>query len=152
MGQHRSGEVEMSAPTVLRLDHWTKLTNDMDRCRWFYGEVLGANLRHGPGPEGAELGGIIIDFFPARDGRAPEPGTNGQHHAYEIRFDDYDAWVQRFESNGITVRRASHGPNIITMYVEDPDGFHLEFFANIDDPERGREEITRRGIRLREDD
>jgi catechol 2,3-dioxygenase-like lactoylglutathione lyase family enzyme len=142
----------MSTPPVLRLDHWTKVTNDMERSKWFYGEVLGAQLRSGRGPEGAELGGVIIDFFPARGDTQPQPGTNGQHHAYQIQLEDYDAWVERFEQHGIPVRRSHHGLHIITMYVEDPDGFHLEFFANIDDPEQGREELTRRGIAIRDRD
>jgi hypothetical protein len=63
---------------------------------------------------------------------------------------DFDASVERFGQHGISVRRSHHGLHLITMYVEDSDGFHLEFFANIDDPHQGRDKLTRWGITIRD--
>ena len=137
----------MAAPPVQRLEHWTLVASDVERSKHFYTDVLGAKPpeRVG-GPTSVNLAGTIIDIFPARDGFQPSPGTGGQHHAYIIDLADYDPWVEHLESRGVKLRRTTHGMHRMSIYVDDPDGYHLELTVPFQDAETGRREIEKRGI------
>jgi catechol 2,3-dioxygenase-like lactoylglutathione lyase family enzyme len=135
------------APPVQRLEHWTLVTSDVERSKRFYTEVLGAREpeRQG-GPTSVNLAGTIIDLFPAGSGRQPSPGSGGQHHAYIIRLEDYDPWVEHLRANDVPVRLTTHGLGRMSIYVDDPDGYHLEFTVPFEDLETGRREIEKRGL------
>jgi catechol 2,3-dioxygenase-like lactoylglutathione lyase family enzyme len=135
------------APSIQRLEHWTLVSTDIEKTKRFYTEVLGAELpdRQG-GPTSVNLAGTIIDFFPAREGWAPAPGSGGQHHAYIIGLETYDAWVEHFASKGVQARRTTHGLGRMSIYVDDPDGYHIELTVPFDDTETGRREIEKRGL------
>jgi catechol 2,3-dioxygenase-like lactoylglutathione lyase family enzyme len=98
------------APHIERLEHWTLVSSDIERTKRFYTDVLGARLpeRVG-GPASVNLAGTVIDFFPAREGWQPSPGSGGQHHAYIIRLEDYDPWVDHFARHGVPARLTTHG-------------------------------------------
>lgn len=135
------------APAVQRLEHWTLVSKDVEQSKRFYTEVLGAKEpeRVG-GPTSVNLAGTIIDLFPARDDWQPSPGSGGQHHAYIIRLEDYDPWVEHLESHNVPIRRTTHGLGRISIYVDDPDGYHLEFTVPFENAEIGRREIEKRGL------
>lgn len=137
-------------PPVQRLEHWTLVSTDVPRTKRFYTEVLGAcepERDGGPGaPVSVDLAGTIIDFFPAGEGRQPSPGSTGQHHAYIINLEDYDPWVEHFRGLGIPTRLTTHGLQRISIYVDDPDGYHIEFTVPLGDPETGKAEIEKRGL------
>ena len=133
-------------PPVERLDHWTLVTTDVARAKRFYTDVLGATPIDREWPPSVVFGGTIIDFFSPSQQR-PEPGSMGQHHAYTIRPEDYDAWVEHLEKLGVPFMRACHGPARMSIYVDDPDGYHIELAAVFADPEQGRQEIEKRGIK-----
>jgi glyoxylase I family protein len=137
----------MGAPPVQKLEHWTLVSSDVERTRRFYTEVLGAKLpeRQG-GPVSVDLAGTIIDFFPAGEGRMPSPGSGGQHHAYIIRLEDYDPWVEHLKAHNVPARRTTHGLGRMSVYVDDPDGYHIEFTVPFSDVEVGRKEIEKRGL------
>ena len=137
----------MSAPPVQRLEHWTLVSSDVERTQRFYTEVLGAKLpqRNG-GPASVDLAGTIIDFFPANAAQQPSPGGGGQHHAYIIRLEDYDPWVEHLRGLDVPVRRTTHGLGRMSIYVDDPDGYHIEFTVPFTDQETGRREIEKRGL------
>lgn len=140
--------VSTKAPPIERLEHWTLVSTDVERSRKFYVEALGAAVpnRQG-GPASVTLAGTIIDFFPAKDGgQQPAPGTGGQHHAYLIRLEDYDPFVAHLEALGVTYRRTTHGLGRLSIYVDDPDGFHIELTVALGDPETGKREIEKRGL------
>ena len=136
------------APPVQRLEHWTLVASDVDRSKRFYVDVLGAKEpeRTG-GPTSADLAGTIIDLFPAGEGRQPSPGSGGQHHAYIIRLEDYDAWVEHLRAHDVPMLCASHGMGRMSIYVDDPDGYHIELTVPFQDPEQGRREIEKRGLK-----
>ena len=135
------------APSVKRLEHWTLVASDVERTKKFYVDVLGAEepQRTG-GPTSAVLAGTLIDFFPAREGQQPMPGSGAQHHAYIIGLEDYDAWVEHFEHHNVPTRLGTHGLGRISIYFDDPDGYHIEFTVPFENTELGRQEIEKRGL------
>ena len=142
----------MSTPPVQRLEHWTLVASDVERTKRFYTEVLGAQVpERASGPVSVDLAGTLIDFFPASDAQQPSPGSGGQHHAYIIRLEDYDPWVEHLRAREVPVRLTTHGLGRMSIYVDDPDGYHIEFTVPFDDVETGRREIEKRGL-LREAD
>jgi len=135
------------APSMQRLDHWTLVTTDVNRTRSFYSEVLGASVpNRGGGPASVNLAGTVIDFFPASDDQPPSPGGWGQHHAYTINLDEYDRWVEHFSQHGVAFHRTTHGLYRMSIYIDDPDGYHIELTVVFDDMELARREIEKRGL------
>ncbi len=128
------------------LQHWTLVARDVAQSKKFYTEVLGATEVDRDWPPSVVLGGTVVDFFAATGDQQPSPGTRGQHHAYEIKLDDFDRWVEHLKACGVPHQLAHHGMLRISIYLEDPDGYHIELTASIDSEERGRQEIEKRGI------
>ena len=135
------------APPIQRLEHWTLVSSDVQRSKQFYVDVLGAQppARVG-GPVSVDLAGTLIDIFPSSDRQQPSPGGGGQHHAYIIRLEDYDPWVEHFKGFDVTTRLTTHGLGRMSIYVDDPDGYHIELTVPFADPEEGRREIEKRGL------
>ena len=135
------------APSIEKLEHWTLVTSDVERTSRFYTEVLGASLpERSGGPASVNLAGTIIDFFPANDRQQPSPGGGGQHHAYIIRLEDYDPWVEHLRRLDVQARLTTHGVGRMSIYVDDPDGYHIELTVPFEEREQGRLEIEKRGL------
>jgi catechol 2,3-dioxygenase-like lactoylglutathione lyase family enzyme len=134
------------APPVQRLEHWTLVSSDVERTKRFYTDVLGATVPNRTGPTCVDFAGILIDFFPAGGERTPSPGSGGQHHAYIIRLEDYDPWVEHFARHNVPARRTTHGLGRISIYIDDPDGYHLELTCPFENTEIGQREIEKRGL------
>lgn len=137
------------APPIQRLEHWTLVSTDIEKTKDFYVDVLGAKLPAGRppgGPASVDLAGTLIDFFPASDDWAPSPGSGGQHHAYIIDLEAFDPWVKHFEARGVATRLTTHGFNRMSIYVDDPDGYHIELTVVFPDREIARREIEERGL------
>jgi catechol 2,3-dioxygenase-like lactoylglutathione lyase family enzyme len=149
--QNRERRIDMTAvvkaPPIQRLEHWTLVTNDVERSKRFYTEVLGAQepQRTG-GPTSVNLAGTVIDLFPAGDDRTPSPGSGGQHHAYIIKLEDYDPWIEHLKTQRIEYRRTTHGLGRMSVYLDDPDGYHIELTVPFENLEVGRAEIEKRGL------
>ncbi len=134
-------------PPVQRLEHWTLVTSDIERTRRFYRDVLGAETPPpSVGPERVRFGHTTIDFFPAKDERTPSPGSSGQHHAYVINLADYDARVEHLRQHDVACRLATHGLRWMSIYLDDPDGYHLELTVPFEDDATGRAEMEKRGL------
>jgi catechol-2,3-dioxygenase len=134
-------------PPVQRLEHWTLVSTDIERTKRFYVDVLGAKSpERATGPASVVWGGTVIDFFPAGKDRLPAPGTSGQHHAYQIALEDYDPWVEHLRGAQTPVHLTTHGLGRMSIYVDDPDGFHIELTVLFPDLEIGRREIEKRGL------
>jgi glyoxylase I family protein len=138
------------APPIQHFEHWTLVTADLEASKRFYTEVLGGRLREGPGPAGVDLAGTLIDLFPTGGRNRQEPrGGVGYHHAYVIRLEDFDPWVEHIKLHEAPMRLTTHGMGRMSIYVEDPDGHHVELTVPFEDEEVGRREIEKRGL-LRE--
>jgi catechol 2,3-dioxygenase-like lactoylglutathione lyase family enzyme len=129
------------------LQHWTLVARDVATSKKFYTEVLGATEVDREWPPSVILGDTMVDIFAAEGDQQPSPGTRGQHHAYDIKLEDFDRWVEHLKAKGIKHQLANHGLRRISIYVEDPDGYHLELTAGIATDEQGKQEIEKRGIR-----
>jgi catechol 2,3-dioxygenase-like lactoylglutathione lyase family enzyme len=140
-------------PSIRRLEHWTLVASDVERSKRWYVEVLGAEVPQRDGPTCVALAGTLIDMFPAGTESpaglpfgVPSPGSIGQHHAYIIGLEDYDSWVAHFERLGQKYRRTAHGLGYMSIYVDDPDGYHIELTVPFDDNAQARSEIEKRGL------
>ncbi len=131
---------------VERLDHWTLISGDVPKSKRFYVDVLGAMPVDREWPPAVVFGGVNIDFFP-RAGLDSEPGSLGQHHAYVIPFEDYDAWVEHLRAHAVSFMCAHHGMGRMSIYLDDPDGYHIELTVPFADPARGEAEIAKRGLK-----
>jgi len=132
--------------SVGKLEHWTLVTKDVGQSKRFYTQVLNATEVDREWPPAVALGNTQIDLFTANDEQQPEPGSTGQHHAYHIELDDYDQWVDHIRSKGVQPFLAHHGARRLSIYVDDPDGYHIELTAAAESDEQGRQEIEKRGI------
>jgi catechol 2,3-dioxygenase-like lactoylglutathione lyase family enzyme len=143
--------VSKQAPTVERIDHWTLVANDIERTKRFYVEVLGAQSRErrqpgrGGGPVAVTLANTTIDFFQPNDHQAPAPGGEGQHHAYVIKYEDFDTWIERFRSFEVPLHFGNFGTRRSMMF-DDPDGYHFEFTVPLESREQARQELNERAL------
>ena len=144
--------VSTQAPVVERIDHWTLVSSDIERTKQFYTEVLGARSRdrgqpgRGGGPVAVTLANTTIDFFEPTDfQQQPAPGGEGQHHAYIIKYEDFDTWIERFRSFGVPLQFGNFGTRMSMMF-DDPDGYHFEFTVPQESREKARQELTKRGL------
>ena len=142
--------VNIQAPAIERIDHWTLVSSDIERTKRFYTEVVGAQSRDRGqagrgGPVAVRLANTTIDFFEPNDHQQPSPGGEGQHHAYVIKYEDFDTWVERFRSFEVPLRFGNFGTRMSMMF-DDPDGYHFEFTVPMESREKAREELTRRGL------
>jgi catechol 2,3-dioxygenase-like lactoylglutathione lyase family enzyme len=146
--------VSTQAPTVERIDHWTLVSSDIARTMRFYTEVLGAQSRDRTqagrgGPVAVRLANTTIDFFEPDDQQQPSPGGEGQHHAYIVKEDDFDTWIERFRSFAVPLRFGQFGTRMSLLF-DDPDGYHFEFTVPMASRRLAREELTRRGLAFEE--
>ena len=143
------------APVVQRLVHFALVVSDVGRTQRWYTEVLGARVpqREGNAPDCVDVGGTLVDLFPSGGlspagipFKEPSPGSIGQHHAFEIKLEDYDRWVAHFKELGEKYRCAVHDMRYMSIYVDDPDGYHIELTVPFDDTEKCRLEVEKRGL------
>ncbi len=144
--------VSIAAPVVERIDHWTLVSTDIERTKRFYTEVLGAQSRdrggpgRGGGPVAVRLANTTIDFFqPNEEQPRPAPGGEGQHHAYVIKHEDFDTWIERFGAFGVPLRFGQFGTRMSLLF-EDPDGYHFEFTVPMENRDEARDELRQRGL------
>jgi len=100
------------APPVQTFQHWTLVTSDVARSKWFYVDVLGATPIEREFPPGVVFGGTTIDLFSANEDQHTEPGSLGQHHAYGIRLEDFDPWVTHLKKHDVPIFIGSHSRHI----------------------------------------
>src|SRR5204863_4939136 len=125
-------------------------SSDIGRSKQFYTEVLGAESRDrtGPargGPPAVRLANTTIDFFAPDATQRPSPGGGGQHHAYVIKREDFDTWIERFGSFGVPLEFGNFGSRM-SMLFDDPDGYHFEFTVPLESREKARQELNDRGL------
>ncbi len=123
----------------MRILHTMLRTGDLDRSLKFYTEVLGMKvLRRTDFPEGkftlafvgygSEAEGTVIELTYNWGVDKYDPGTGYGHVAVEVE-DAYKACEEAKKRGGKVTREAGpmkHGTTVIA-FVEDPDGYKIEF-------------------------
>lgn len=140
---------------VRSLQHCSLVVRDLQRSKWFYGEVLG--LEEVPRPatftfrgawfrkEKAEVHLILAEDTTAPPG-FPEPGSAkhtglATHLAFEVA--DLETARAELVRAGIPILGGPmpRGDGVVQLYVQDPDGYLIELFERraegIGGPERG---------------
>jgi catechol 2,3-dioxygenase-like lactoylglutathione lyase family enzyme len=128
---------------ITKLDHSALVVADLERVRWFYGTLLG--LEEIPRPASFTFGGcwfrgqgFELHFILARDTTAPagfgEAGLGaktGLAHHLGFEVDDVGAIEALLRAHGLPIYAGpmKRGDGIVQLYVYDPDGNFLEFFA-----------------------
>jgi catechol 2,3-dioxygenase-like lactoylglutathione lyase family enzyme len=128
---------------IKKLDHSALVVADLERTRWFYGAILG--LQEIPRPKTFTFGGcwfrgqsFELHMILERDTTARagfgEPGVGaktGLAHHLGFEVEDVGAVEARLLANNVPIFAGpmKRGDGIIQLYVNDPDGNFLEFFA-----------------------
>ncbi|MFN8481554.1 MAG: VOC family protein [Anaerolineae bacterium] len=127
---------------IQKLDHSALIVSDLDKARWFYGEVLG--LEEIPRPANFTFGGCWFrgDGFEIHLIREADTTTRagfgdggtgakvGMVHHLGLEVDDIQATERYLREQGATILGGPmpRGDGPIQLYVADPDGNFLEFF------------------------
>ena len=141
---------------IKTLAHCGLVVRDLDKSRWFYGEVLG--LKEVPRPKNfkfrgawfrggdSELHLILADDTVAPPG-FPDAGAAvstglATHLAFEVL--DLTVVKARLEQYGVEIKGGPmpRGDGVMQLYLHDPDGYTLEFFQWVDGSEVGAPERT----------
>ncbi len=125
-----------------KMDHTTFVVGDLDRGRWFYGQVLG--LREIARPSNFNFGGcwfqgsgFQIHLVDQQDTTAPsglpDPGADkarGLCHHIAFEVEDLEATLVTLNSHGIEILGGPQprGDGATQLFVNDPWGHCLEFF------------------------
>lgn len=134
---------------IITLHHCGLVVSDLERARWFYGQVLG--MEEVPRPRNFTFAGAWfraanteLHLITAADTTAPagfpDPGGGKQtglalHFALEV--DDVYALKAHLKEQGASIVSGPlpRGDGAYQLFVEDPDGHLIEFFQWIDSGE-----------------
>ena len=127
---------------IKKLDHSALVVRDLDKARWFYGEVLG--LEEIPRPSNFTFAGAWYrgDGFEihllleadtttqAGFGDGGEGAKVGMVHHLGLEVDDIQDTESYLREQGVNIIGGPmpRGDGPIQLYVSDPDGNFLEFF------------------------
>ncbi|HEY7347126.1 MAG TPA: VOC family protein [Ktedonobacterales bacterium] len=128
---------------LLTLDHSTLIVKNIERSQWFYGTMLG--LKEIPRPSTFTFGGLWfqgagfqIHLIDAHDTSAPsgfgvprDAARTGRGHHLAFEVADLGACLAHLAAHGIEIVGGpqARGDGVTQVFVEDPDGHLLEFFA-----------------------
>jgi catechol 2,3-dioxygenase-like lactoylglutathione lyase family enzyme len=128
---------------IRKLDHSALVVSDVERSRWFYGTVLG--LEEIPRPQNFTFGGawfrganfelhLILasdTTAPAGFGEAGPAAARGLAHHLGFEVTDLAATEAHLRQHGISIVGGPipRGDGPIQLYINDPDGNFIEFFA-----------------------
>ena len=147
-GRGRRNDVRTAQKSVRikRFDHDGRVTRDLKRTRWFYGEVLG--LSELSRPENFGFGGcwfrgpgFELHFILASNATAQIAERAGEgfadaarmglddHLAFEV--EDLETTLTRLRERGVEILSGPvpRGDGAMQAYVHDPDGRILEFLS-----------------------
>ena len=139
---------------IQSLGHCGLVVCDLEKSRWFYGTVLG--MEEVPRPKTFKFGGAWfrsggceVHLVLAKDTVAPAgfPDAGAAictglatHLAFEVP--DLEKVIATLEKHGVEIKGGpmARGDGVMQLYLHDPDGYLIEFFAcsmaDIDAPDR----------------
>ncbi len=127
-----------------KMDHTALIVQELERSRWFYGEVLG--LQEVPRPSNFTFGGswfqgpgFQIHLILASDTSAPagfaQVGEKdvriGRAHHIAFEVDDVEKAMTTLRAHNIEIVGGPQprGDGVTQFYIYDPDRNFLEFFV-----------------------
>ncbi|MFD8016135.1 VOC family protein [Streptomyces sp. NPDC058955] len=124
----------MTLPTV-QLNHTVIHSSDRSASARFLAGILGLEVGapFGPFLPVDLANGVTLDFY-----QAPEGPIQGQHYAFLVRDEDFDAMIDRLEAAGVTYfadpsHTRPHEVNGLFggrgAYFADPDGHNMEIMT-----------------------
>jgi catechol-2,3-dioxygenase len=137
----------------MELGHAVLYVRDLERSRYFYGDVLGlpevaVPEGGGPFPGAAAFGGgrthhelLFIEVGPS----AASPPAGRRTGLYHLGFkigttdDELREALAELQAAGVTIVGASDHTVTHSLYVLDPDGNELELYVDVQ-PERWRDD------------
>jgi catechol-2,3-dioxygenase len=136
---------------VRELGHVVLYVRDLERSRWFYGEVLGWEEIRGDVPLGvpaaAFSGGrthhelLLIEV--GRDAAALPAGRRVGMYHLGVKVGDSDddlrAAVADLQRHGVPLLGASDHTITHSLYIADPDGNEVELYVDAVSPDRWRD-------------
>lgn len=140
---------------IQSLNHCGLLISDLEKSRWFYGTVLG--MEEVPRPATFKFAGAWFRggscevhmlvapelVHPGGFGGTEIPGRPAfaTHLAFEVQ--DFAEIVASMNQHGVKIKAGplARGDGMVQIFVNDPDGYLLEFFgwvegSNASAPER----------------
>lgn len=120
----------MSSPLIKQLAHLCIHTTDLQKTKWFYCYVLGAEMAFDFDKNGSLYGyylklgaGTFIEVFQGDPGQA-----NGGIKHLCLEVEDIDRLAEVLVKNDIEVTDKSlGGDNAWQVWAEDPNGVRIEF-------------------------
>ena len=114
------------------------ISTDLAATKRFWVDYLGGVLRAEASRDGSLpcqilLGEVVLEFYAAHEAERPGAGgPNHQHYAWDIEPGEYDLWAERAQTwqvhtLRVTAHAAIHG---LSLFWDDPDGYHMELAAH----------------------
>ena len=124
--------------SIAGIDHVAINVQDLQKSLDFYTGVLGLKVTaREPSKPGIEYfldcGPSLIGLIQAKDLSEKHPfqeeGLGANHFSFRVKAQEFDAMIQRLESQGVKIGFAKKREKSWSLYFYDPDGNKLEVTA-----------------------
>ena len=127
----------MTTASIKRYEGVSIVASDLADSLHFWVDFVGGDLvmrgtSDGALPWRVSIGGSLVEIYQANERQAPSPGSTNQHYCWDIEPTEFDWWVQ----HGLTWNMrpksisAHHNGKELSLYWDDPDGYHFEVAAH----------------------
>jgi hypothetical protein len=134
----------MATAPIGLINHFTMSTPDVEGCKRFWLDFLGASWYS----ESYRLiqfliGGILVDCFPpveaSKEDDRPHPGSDVQTFRFSIPADSLDAWIARAEHFEVGAKLVLQEElQRVTLLTYAPGGYHVALDARYPSSEAAR--------------
>jgi len=126
----------MSA-SIIRYEGASIVASDIRATLHFWvdfvgGQLVGEGSADGRVPWRVDVSGSAMEIYAATADQRPSPGATNQHYCWDIEPTDCDRWVERGKLWQMRPKSISahHNGLELSLYWDDPDGYHFEFTAH----------------------
>ena len=127
----------MAAASITRYEGASIVASDIRATLHFWVDFVGGQLIDEGSPDGrlpwrVDISGSAMEIYAAAAGQQPSPGATNQHYCWDIEPTDFDRWVERGKLWQMRPKSISahHNGLELSLYWDDPDGYHFEVAAH----------------------
>ena len=127
----------MTAASVTRYEGASIVASDIPTTLHFWvdfvgGELISEGTADGRLPWRVDVAGSVIEIYRVAARQTPSPGAGNQHYCWDVEPTDFDWWIERGRSWGMRPKSISahHNGIELSLYWDDPDGYHFEVAAH----------------------